>query len=69
MIRQLEKKIIISGIDNGYYYGKIKGVQADYIEGAFLSKEVTRNELQNKFWHGEHLIIYEDKVERVSEED
>lgn len=68
MISQLEKKIVISGIDNDYYYGKIKNVPADYIEGAFLSKEVTRNELQNKFWHGEHLFIREDKVERVTEE-
>jgi EAL domain-containing protein (putative c-di-GMP-specific phosphodiesterase class I) len=68
MIRQLEKKIIISGIDNGYYYGKIKDVPVDYVEGAYLSKEVTRNELQNKFWHGEHLIFHEDSFERVSEE-
>ena len=68
MIRQLEKKIIISGIDNGYYYGKIKEVPFDYMEGAYLSKEVTRNELQNKFWHGEHLVFHEDGVERVSEE-
>ncbi len=68
MIRQLEKKIIISGIDNGYYYGKIKDVAADYVEGAYLSKEVTRNELQNKFWHGEHLFIHDDIVERISEE-
>ena len=68
MIRQLKKKIIISGIDNGYYYGKIKDVPFDYMEGAYLSKEVTRNELQNKFWHGEHLIFHEDGVERVSEE-
>ncbi|MCR5557629.1 MAG: EAL domain-containing protein [Butyrivibrio sp.] len=68
MIRQLDKKIIISGIDNGYYYGKIKDVPYDYMEGNYLSREVTRNELQNKFWHGEHLIFHEDGVERVSDE-
>ena len=68
MIRQLDKKIIIAGIDNGYYYDKIKEVPYDYMEGDYLSKEVTRNELQNKFWHGEYLVFHEDGVERVSEE-
>ena len=69
MIRQLEKVVIISGIDTREYYDKIKDVPVDYAEGAFLSVPITRNELQNKFWHGEHLMITEDGVERLEEDE
>ncbi len=65
MIRQLDKKIIFTGVDNHFFYEKIKDVQVDYVEGSFFSGEVSKNELQNKFWHGEHLIIHEDHIERV----
>lgn len=69
MIRQLGKKIIISGIDNKEYYDKIKNVEADYVWGEFFSRPVSKNELQNKFWHGEHLVINDDKVIRLNEEE
>ena len=69
MIRQLGKKIIISGIDNKEYYDKIKNVEADYVWGEFFSRPVSKNELQNKFWHGEHLVIDDDKVIRLNEEE
>ena len=65
MIRQLGKKLIMSGIDNYIFYDKIKNVSVDFVEGAFFSPEISKNELQNKFWHGEHLIIRGDGVERV----
>ncbi|MBQ3796476.1 MAG: EAL domain-containing protein [Butyrivibrio sp.] len=67
MIKQLENKIILSGIDSYMYYEKIKDVNVDYVEGNFFSGEVSKNELQNKFWHGEHLIIHPDNVERVAD--
>ena len=69
MIRQLGKKIIISGIDNKEYYDKIKNVEADYVWGEFFSCSVSKNELQNKFWHGEHLVVNDDKVIRLNEEE
>ena len=69
MIRQLGKKIIISGIDNKEYYDKIKNVEADYVWGEFFSRPVSKNELQNKFWHGERLVIDDDKVIRLNEEE
>ena len=69
MIRQLGKKIIISGIDNKEYYDKIKNVEADYVWGEFFSHPVSKNELQNKFWHGEHLVVNDDKVIRLNEEE
>lgn len=68
MIRQLEKTIIIDGIDNYEYYSKLKDVSADYLGGNLLSVPISKNELQNKFWHGEQLIISDTKVERVEED-
>ncbi len=68
MIRQLKKTIIIDGIDNYEYYSKLKDVSADYLGGNLLSVPISKNELQNKFWHGEQLIISDTKVERVEED-
>ena len=69
MLKELEKTVIVSGIDNKYYYEKIKDTNADFIEGAYLSAEISKNELQNRFWHGEHLLITDDGVNRFYEED
>lgn len=69
MIKQLGKVAIVSGIDTRDYYDKIDGVPIDYAEGDYLSPAVTKNELQNKFWHGEHLLISQDGVERLEEDE
>lgn len=68
MISQLGKTIIIGGISNYDYFSRTKDVAADYISGRFLSDAVSKNELQNKFWHGEKLLVSEDKVERIEED-
>lgn len=69
MIRQLGKKLIFTGIDTAEYYDKIKDEPADYILGDFLSVGISKNELQNKFWHGEKLVITDGNVERIEEDD
>ena len=69
LLKQLGKKVIISGIDTRENYDKIINVPFDYAEGDFLSEAVTKNELQNKFWHGEHLVIADWGVERFEEDD
>lgn len=69
MIKQLGKVVIVSGIDTRDYYDKIKDVPVDFAKGDFFSPAITRNELQNKFWRGEHLVITEDGVERLEEDE
>ncbi len=69
MIKQLGKTIILSGIDTKGYYDMIKEVSADYWMGDYFSPSISKNELQNKFWHGEKLIIHEDRIERIEEDD
>ncbi len=59
MVRQLGKEVIISGIDTRELYDVVRDKDADYIMGDFMSKPVTKNELQTKFWHGE--VFYEKK--------
>ena len=41
----------------------------DFAEGVFLSPTITKNELQNKFWHGEYLVVTGDGVERLEEDE
>ncbi|SFB73808.1 EAL domain-containing protein [Butyrivibrio sp. YAB3001] len=69
MINQLEKTVILSGIDTMAYYDKIKDMDVDFIEGDLLSPTVTKNELQNKFWHGERVIVHNNGIERIAEDD
>ena len=69
MIMQLKKTVIISGIDTYEYYDKMMGVPIDFAEGVFLSPTITKNELQNKFWHGEYLVVTGDGVERLEEDE
>jgi EAL domain-containing protein (putative c-di-GMP-specific phosphodiesterase class I) len=68
MLRQLGKKIIISGVNNREYYDKIKTVEFDYVQGSFFSEEVSKNELQNKFWHGERIEVNEFATRKVYDE-
>ena len=68
MLRQLGKKIIISGVNNREYYDKIKTVEFDYVQGAFFSEEVSKNELQNKFWHGERIEVTDMGIRKVYDE-
>lgn len=69
MIKQLGKEVIISGIDTKEYCDRINEVPVGYAEGEYLSPAITKNELQNKFWHGEHLLITENGVERFEEDE
>ena len=69
MIRQLGKKIIIAGVNSKEYYDKIKTVEFDYVQGSFFSEEVSKNELQNKFWHGEHIEVTENGPIKMYDED
>ncbi len=69
MIKQLGKVCIITGIDTREYYDKISEVPIDFAEGDYLSPAITKNELQNKFWHGEHLLFTKDGVERLEEDE
>ena len=68
MIRQLGKKIIISGVNSREYYDKIKTVEFDYVQGSFFSEEVSKNELQNKFWHGERVEVTDMGTRKVYDE-
>ena len=68
MIRQLEKTIIISGVDSYECYSRLYSSSADYLCGDILCVPISKNELQNKFWHGERLVIADNKVERVEED-
>ncbi len=58
MIKELNKTVIIRGIQNEDYYNLIKDLPADYLAGDYLSPRVSKNELQVKFWHKE---IFWDK--------
>ncbi len=69
MIRQLGKKIIISGVNSREYYDKIKDVEFDYVQGSFFSEEVSKNELQNKFWHGERIEVTDYGTRKVYDDD
>ncbi len=53
MLSQLDKRVILSGIDSKELYDRVKDVKADFIIGDYLSPGVTKNELQNKFWNKE----------------
>ena len=59
MIIQLKKNVVLSGIDSRLLYDKMLKVPINYAEGDFLSPTITKNELQNRFWHGEHLVRVE----------
>ncbi len=69
LLKQLGKMVIISGIDSLQTYEKIQSVPVDYVEGDLLSAFVSKNELQNKFWHGEHLMITKEGVDRYEEDE
>ncbi len=53
MIRQLGKLLILSSINTKEQYKRTEDVIADCIVGDYLCKMVSKNELQNKFWHHE----------------
>ena len=53
MIRQLGKQICLSEVNTEELYEKVRGLDADFIVGDYLSYKVTGNELQNKFWNNE----------------
>ncbi len=61
MIHQLGKMMILSGINTRELYNKANKVQADLIVGDYLCGLVTRNELQNKFWHMDTLDLDDDR--------
>lgn len=69
MIIQLKKNVVLSGIDSRLLYDKMLKVPINYAEGDFLSPTISKNELQNRFWHGEHLVITKDGVERLEEDE
>ncbi len=69
MIKQLGKTVILSGIDSRKYYDRIINVPFDYAEGEYFSGDISKNELQNKFWHGEHLVITDYGIERLQEDE
>ena len=51
MVKQLDKTVIIRGIESRKYYELVRELPVDYVAGDFLSESVTKNELQVKFWH------------------
>ena len=55
MIHQLGKIVVLGDVNSEVLYDRVKDMKADYIVGNYLSKRVTRNELQNKFWHSESI--------------
>ncbi len=55
MIRQLGKMLILSSINTKEQFERTEDVIADWIVGDYLCKMVSKNELQNKFWHRETL--------------
>ena len=61
MVHQLGKVVILSGVDSRELFERVRNIPADNIVGNYLSKMVSKNELQNKFWHAETLdYIYEN---------
>ena len=44
MLKQLNKTVVVSGVDSFEYYDKIKDVYADYLVGDYLSPAVSRIE-------------------------
>ena len=55
MIHQLGKIVVLGDVNSEVLYNRVKDLKADYILGNYLSRRVTRNELQNKFWHMETI--------------
>ncbi len=60
MVKQLNKIVVLSAVDDKKCFDKTKEVYGDYILGNYLSRMVTKNELQNKFWHNE---VFEENKE------
>ena len=44
MLRQINKTVIVSGVDSFEYYDKMKDIYADYILGDYLSPAVSKVE-------------------------
>ena len=55
MVNQLGKMVTLSGIDNRELFEKANKFLGDLIVGEYLSRPVSKNELQNKFWNMETL--------------
>lgn len=55
MVRQLGKIVILSGVDSRELFDRVQDIPADFLIGDYLSRQVTKNELQTKFWHKENL--------------
>lgn len=55
MVRQLGKLVILSGVDSKELFETVRDIPADFVFGNYLSRQVTKNELQTKFWHKENL--------------
>ena len=44
MLRQIDKTVIVTGVDSFEYYDKMKDIYADYISGDYLSPAVSKIE-------------------------
>lgn len=68
MLKQLGKKVILSRVDNAECYESVKDLNVECIGGSYLSPVMTKNELQNKFWHGDTITVKEDGVHHSQED-
>ena len=57
MLTELGKKILIGGVDNRAYFERIMDVSGDYISGAYMSEPITKDELKNKLWDYDKVIL------------
>ena len=49
LLKELGKKIVVSGVDTENEYDLVSGYQVDYVTGNFLSDQQTDNEMENAF--------------------
>ena len=68
MLKELGKEVIYAKVDSMYNYDVVRELDGKYIYGEFLSPSFSKNELQNRFWHGERFVVTHGEVKHLEEE-
>jgi EAL domain-containing protein (putative c-di-GMP-specific phosphodiesterase class I) len=68
MLAQLGKDVIFARVENLEQYNLVKDLQGKCFCGRFFSSPMSKNELQNKFWHGDRVEV-QDGIVKHFEED
>ncbi len=68
MLQQLGNETIFARVDNEEHYQVVKDLKGKCFYGNYFSEPMSKNELQNKFWHGDRVEV-QDGIVKHFEED